>query len=96
MNAIFADSSHLFTPVSCYMYSMTRDQVKEILDRVLNWPPERQEKAARVLAEMEAQDESSLTPTDEQVAEVKRRLADPNPKTIPAEEVFRRFRSRRA
>ena len=72
---------------------MTRDQVKEILDRVLSWPPERQERAARVLAEMEAQDESRLSLTDEQVAEVKRRLADPNPRTIPAEEVFRRFRA---
>jgi len=75
---------------------MTRDQVKEILDRVLSWPPERQEQAARVLAEMEAQDESRLSLTDEQVAEVKRRLADPNPKAIPAEEVFERFRARRA
>ena len=78
------------------MWAMTRDQVKEILDRVLSWPPERQERAARVLTEMEAQDESRLTLTDEQVAEVKRRLADPNPNTIPAEEVFKRFRSPRA
>ena len=61
----------------------------------LSWPPERQEQAARVLTEMEAQDESSLRLTDEQVAEVKRRLADPNPNTIPAEEVFRRFRAPR-
>ena len=75
---------------------MTRDQVKEILDRVFSWPPERQEDAVRVLSEMEAQDESHLTLTDEQVAEVERRLADPNPNTIPAEEVFRRFRARRA
>lgn len=75
---------------------MTRDQVKEILDRVLSWPPERQERAARVLTEMETQDESHLRLTDEQVAEIKRRLADPNPKTIPAEEVFRRFRAPRA
>jgi hypothetical protein len=37
---------------------MTRDQVKEILDRVLSWPPERQERTVRVLTEMEAQDES--------------------------------------
>jgi hypothetical protein len=74
---------------------MTRDQVKEILDRVLNWPPEQQEQAARVLTEMEAQDESRLRLTGEQVAAVKRRLAEPNPKTIPAEEVFRRFRAPR-
>jgi hypothetical protein len=51
---------------------MTRDQVKEILDRVLNWPPERQEQAARVLTEMEAQDECRLTLTDEQVASARR------------------------
>ena len=75
---------------------MTRDQVKEILDRVLSWPPERQADAARMLTEMEAQDASRLQLTDEQVAEVKRRLAEPNPKTIPAEEVFRRFRALRA
>lgn len=63
---------------------MTRDQVKEMLDRVLSWPPERQERAVHVLAEMEAQDESRLRLTDEQVAEVKRRLADPNPKICHA------------
>ncbi len=74
---------------------MTRDQVKEILDRVLTWPPERQERAARVLTEMEAQDESRLTLTDEQVAEVKRRLADPNPKFVTLEEVRERFARRR-
>jgi len=78
------------------MCFVTRDQVKEILDRVLSWPPERQERVVHVLAEMEAQDESRLRLTDEQVAEVKRRLADPNPKTIPAEEVFKRFRASRA
>jgi hypothetical protein len=74
---------------------MTRDQVKEILDRVLSWPPERQEQAARVLAEMEAQDDSRLTLTDDQVAEVKRRLADPNPKFVTLEEVRERFARRR-
>ena len=42
---------------------------------------------------MEAQDKSPLRLTDEQAAEVRRRLADRNAKTIPAEEVFRRFRS---
>jgi hypothetical protein len=52
---------------------MTRDQVKEILDRVLTWPPERQEDAARVLTEMEEQDASSHHLTDEQVEEVRRR-----------------------
>jgi hypothetical protein len=72
---------------------MTKDQVKEILDRVLTWPPKRQEDAARVLAEMEEQDHSDLRLTDEQAAEVRRRLAKPSDQRVPIEKVFRRFRS---
>ena len=55
---------------------MTKEQVKEILDRVLTWSPKRQEDAARVLSEMEAQDTSSYHLTDEQVEEVRRRRQD--------------------
>ena len=69
---------------------MTKAQLKEILDRVLTWPPERQEDAARILSDMEKQD--TLRLSDEQVAEVRRRLAEPSPTTIPADEVFNRFR----
>jgi hypothetical protein len=54
---------------------MTREQMKEILDRVLTWPPRRQEDAARVLREMEQQDTSPYRLTDEQVAEIGRRRA---------------------
>jgi hypothetical protein len=67
---------------------MTREQVKEILDRVLTWPPQRQEDAARVLNEMEQQDQSTLRLTDQQADEVRRRLAHPSEERIPAEEVF--------
>jgi hypothetical protein len=35
---------------------MTKDQVKEVLDRVLTWPPERQEDAAQLLLALEAQE----------------------------------------
>jgi hypothetical protein len=73
--------------------SVTDSQVKEILDRVLTWPPERQKDAARVLREMEQQDSSTLRLSADQVAEVRRRLANPSPDTIPANEVFKRFRS---
>jgi len=74
---------------------MTKEQVKEVLDRVLSWPPERQEDAVRVLTAMEAQEQSELRLTDEQAAEVERRLADPNPKFVTLEEVRERFARRR-
>lgn len=38
----------------CYNGSMTKDQVKDILDRVLSWPPEDQEKVARFAQQVEA------------------------------------------
>ena len=73
---------------------MTKDEVKAVLDRVLTWPPERQEEAARVLSEMEAQNSSVVNLTDEQVAEIQRRLTDPDPKFLTLEEVRARFAHR--
>jgi hypothetical protein len=75
---------------------MTKDQVKEILDRVLTWPAERQADVAHVVELMEEQNKSDLRLSDEQAVEVRRRLANPSAKTIPAEEVFKRFRSSEA
>ena len=72
---------------------MTRAQAKEILDRVLTWPPERQEDAARLLTEMEQQDSSTLRLSADQADEVRRRLTNPSPDTIPAKDVFKRFRT---
>jgi len=73
---------------------MTKDQVKSVLDRVLTWPEDRQQDAAEMLMLMEAQDKATLRLTDEQLAEVKRRLADPNPKFLTLEEVRERFAHR--
>ena len=75
---------------------MTKEQVKEILDRVLTWPPERQADVVHVVELMEQQDKSELRLTDEQVEEVKRRLAEPNPRFLTLEEVRERFARRRA
>ena len=63
---------------------------------MLTWPPERQADVAQVVTLMEEQDKSTLRLSDEQVAEVRRRLADPNPKFLTLEEVRERFARRRA
>ncbi len=73
---------------------MTRDQVKEILDRVLTWPAERQADVAHVVEIMEEQDRSDLRLSKEQAAEVRRRLAEKNPKTITLVEFNERLRRR--
>jgi hypothetical protein len=77
-----------------YDGGMTRDQVKEILDRVLAWPAERQADVAHMVEMMEAQDRSTLHLTDEQLAEVRRRRAEKNPKTITLAELNARLRQR--
>jgi hypothetical protein len=71
---------------------MTKEQVKEILDRVLTWPPERQADIAHVAELMEEQDSSSYRRTDEQLAEVRRRRAEKNPKTLTIGEWDKRLR----
>jgi hypothetical protein len=83
----------LFRP-TCYLGDMSKEQVKAILDRVLTWPSERQEDAAKLLTLMESQDESIYRLTDEQVEEVRRRRADPNAVRLTLDEFNERLRSR--
>jgi hypothetical protein len=73
---------------------MTQDQVKKLLDRVLGWPPERQADLAQIVELMEAQDNSPLRLSKEQIAEVERRLAEPNPQTLTLAEFNERLRQR--
>lgn len=73
---------------------MTKDQVKEILDRVLTWPAQRQADVAHVVELMEEQDKSELQLTDEQAAEVRRRLNEKEPKTLTLAEFNERLRRR--
>lgn len=73
---------------------MSKEQVKAILDRVLTWPPERQEDAAKMLMLMESQDESAYRLTDEQVEEVRRRRSDPNARRLTLEELKERLQRR--
>ena len=46
--------------------------LKEVVERIQNWPEERQEDAAQVLLEMEQQDASRYRLTDAQAQEVAR------------------------
>ncbi len=73
---------------------MTKEQVKQILDRVLTWPPERQADVAHVVELMEEQHVSGLKLTDEQLAEVRRRRKEKNPKTMTLAEFNERLRRR--
>jgi hypothetical protein len=70
---------------------MTKEQIKEILDRVLTWPAERQADLAYAIELMEEQDRSGLQLSDAQRAEVQRRRAKDNPKFVSLAEARRRF-----
>ena len=73
---------------------MTRDQVKAVLDRVLTWPPERQEDIVEILKAVEEQDASELRLSAEQLPEVRRQQERNDPNRVPFDEVFKRFRAR--
>jgi hypothetical protein len=71
---------------------MKKNQIDAILERVRTWPAERQKDAARLLLEMETQDASPYRLTDEQLAEVRRRRAKPDPKYVSLADARKRFR----
>lgn len=45
---------------------MTKTQIKDVLDRVLTWAPERQRDAAEMLLILEAQEGELYHPSDEE------------------------------
>jgi hypothetical protein len=71
---------------------MTKDQVNAVLDRILTWPPQRQEDVAEFLMSIEAQDNSDYRLSDGQLAELRRRRAEANPKTLTLAEFDERLR----
>jgi hypothetical protein len=54
---------------------MTRDQVKEVIERVLTWPRERQEDAAQMLLALEAREGELYHPGDEEWAAIEEGVA---------------------
>ena len=72
---------------------MTRDQVKEILDRVLRWPPDDQEKLARFVREVEQQRRAGDDISDEEWKVIEERAARRDLATDEeVEQVFSRYR----
>ena len=57
--------------VAGYISPMTK-LLRDVLERVTQWPDDRQDEAAHMLLELEAQRSSRLRLTPEQVAEVAR------------------------
>ena len=72
------------------------ENLEELLDRVRSWPAALQEKAETLLRSLEDTEDSGVRLTDEQVKEVERRLADPSPHLLSAEQVKLRFLARDA
>jgi hypothetical protein len=64
--------------------------LQTILDRIETWPLERQERAAELL-ELLDEGDGDLTISDEDAAEIERRMNDPNAETISLEEFDRAF-----
>ena len=54
---------------------MTKSEIDAVLDRVKTWPPERQQDAARVLLEMEAQGTEVYVLSDDERAAIEEGMA---------------------
>ena len=70
---------------------MTREQVKAILERVLTWPRQRQEDAAELLQLIEQHDGSPHRLSQEQEAEVRRRMAETEAPSLTLAELDKRL-----
>lgn len=74
---------------------MTRDQIKAVLDRVLTWPPERQEAAADMLMVLESQEGELYHPTDDELAAIREGLEQADRgESISEEELEARWKQR--
>ncbi len=69
-----------------------KNELKNILDRVLSWPQERQEDAVELLRLIEEHDSSPYRLSEEQKAEVRRRLAEKDPQSITLSQLDERLR----
>jgi predicted transcriptional regulator len=76
---------------------MTRDQVKEVIERVLTWPRERQEDAAQMLLALEAHEGEFYHPDDDEWAAIQQGLDQAKRgETVSADEIAKLFGPRRS
>jgi hypothetical protein len=76
----------------CYNHAMTKEQVKEILDRVLTWPQADQEKVARFVRQVE-QRRAGDDITEDEWTIIEERAARRDLATdAEVEELFNRYR----
>lgn len=78
-----------FNSMVHYIY-MTNSKFSEVITRAKRWPETRQIDAANLLETFEAQSSCPLRLTDEQVAEIERRLALSTPRLFTIETARRR------
>jgi hypothetical protein len=74
---------------------MTREQVKEVIERVLTWPRERQEDAAQMLLALEAREGELYHPDDDEWAAIEEGVAQARRReAVSAEEIATLFKPR--
>ena len=72
---------------------MTKAHVKEVLDRVLTWPPERQEDAAQMLLALEAREGEFYHPGDDEWAAIEEGFAQARRhESVSADEIAALFK----
>ena len=75
--------------------SMTKDQVKQVLDRVLTWPRQRQKDAAQMLLALEAREGELYHPSDDEWAAIEEGFAQAKRgEAVSADEIAALFKPR--
>ena len=75
---------------------MTKDQIESVLERVRQWPQDRQEEAVDLLLALEAMGDDIYRPTPEQEAELEESLREiARGEVASEEEVASAFRRKR-
>ena len=75
--------------------AMTKDQVKQVLERVLTWPRERQEDAAQMLLVLEARQGELYHPDDDEWAAIEEGFAQAKRgEAVSADEIAAMFKPR--